>query len=93
MRSQNSSVDVVGNDEEDEIDFYNVLTNIIKLGYIKYCKVVILMCRWFDLGGKRKIHKDGHDLNIIMVNRLWYENVPFILAIQTKQVFIWMTPS
>ncbi|XP_039138806.1 uncharacterized protein LOC120276140 [Dioscorea cayenensis subsp. rotundata] len=86
LRSQNSGVVVEGNHEANEIDFYGVLTDIIQLDYIKDCKVVIFRCQWFDLGGKRRIHKDGH-LTSIMVNRFWYENDPFILAIQAKQVF------
>ncbi|XP_039145399.1 uncharacterized protein LOC120282631 [Dioscorea cayenensis subsp. rotundata] len=87
LRSQNSGVMVEGMHEEKEIDFYGVLTDIIQLDYIKGCEVVMFKCNWYDVDGrKRRIHKEGN-LVSINVNKCWYENDPFILAIQAKQVF------
>ena len=87
LRSQNSGVMVEGNHEEEDIDFYGVLIDIIQLDYIKECQVVLFRCEWFDLDNKkRRIRKDGH-LVSINVNKCWYDNDLFILAIQEKQVF------
>ena len=87
LASQNSGMMVEGNHEDDQINFYGVLTDIIHLDYIKDCQVVLFRCEWFDLDSKRRrIHKDGHLLSI-NVNKCWYENDPFILSIQAKQVF------
>ena len=87
LRSQNSGVMVEENHEEEDIDFYGVLIDIIQLDYIKECQVVLFRCEWFDLDNKkRRIRKDGH-LVSINVNKCWYDNDPFILAIQAKQVF------
>ncbi|KAK8709657.1 hypothetical protein V6N13_060670 [Hibiscus sabdariffa] len=49
LTSQNSGVMVEGNHEEDQINFYGVLIDIIQLNYIKYYKVVLFKCKWFDL--------------------------------------------
>jgi hypothetical protein len=86
LKSQNSGIVVEGNHEEDDIAFYGFLTDVIQLDYIKDCKIVMFRCQWFDLSSTRRIQKDGY-ITSIMVNRFWYENDPFILAIQAKQVF------
>ncbi|KAH7674027.1 hypothetical protein IHE45_08G044400 [Dioscorea alata] len=49
LRSQNSGVMVKGMHEEEENDFYGVLTNIIQLDYIKGCEVVMFKCNCFGL--------------------------------------------
>ncbi|KAK8985755.1 hypothetical protein V6N11_021608 [Hibiscus sabdariffa] len=87
MTSQNSGVTVEGNHEEDQINFYGILIDIIQLNYIKDYKVVLFKCKWFDLGNKkRRIHRDDHLLSI-NIDKYWYESDPFILSVQTKQVF------
>ncbi|KAK8996639.1 hypothetical protein V6N11_081905 [Hibiscus sabdariffa] len=87
LTSQNSGVTVEGNHEEDQINFYGILTDIIQLNYIKDYKVVLFKCKWFDLDNKkRRIHRDGHLLSI-NISKYWYESDPFILSVQAKQVF------
>ncbi|KAK8600505.1 hypothetical protein V6N12_050358 [Hibiscus sabdariffa] len=87
LTSQNSGVTVEGNLEEDQINFYGILTDIIQLNYIKDYKVVLFKCKWFDLDNKkRRIHRDGHLLSI-NISKYWYESDPFILSVQAKQVF------
>ncbi|KAK8547832.1 hypothetical protein V6N13_027445 [Hibiscus sabdariffa] len=73
LTSQNSGVTVEGNHEEDQINFYGILTDIIQLNYIKDYK-------------KRRIHRNGHLLSI-NISKYWYESDPFILSVQAKQVF------
>ncbi|KAK9045784.1 hypothetical protein V6N11_051692 [Hibiscus sabdariffa] len=87
LTSQNSGVMVEGNHEEDQINFYGILTDIIQLNYIKDYKVVLFKCKWFDLGNKRRrIYKDGNLLSI-NISKCWYDSDPFILSVQAKQVF------
>lgn len=87
LRTQNSGIVVEGNHKDEFIDFYGVLIDIIELDYIKGRSVVLFKCKWFNLGDKRKgMHIDGK-FTSVNVNRFWYENDPFVLACQAKQVF------
>ena len=87
LRSQNSGVVVEGNHKDESIDFYGFLTNIIEIDYVRGRRVVIFQCKWFDLGDRRRgIRVDGN-ITSVNVSSFWYENDPFVLACQAKQVF------
>lgn len=79
--SQNSGVTVAGDNDGQEVNFYGVLYDVVELNYMPKCK-------WFDTNAKKKrIHQDNYHFTCINASKLWFENDPFILAIQGKQVF------
>ena len=53
-------------------------------------KVVLFQCEWYNTGNKtgrrRTIRTETHCTSINMQSR-WYQNDPFILPSQAKQVF------
>ena len=86
-KSQNSGVVVEGEHDDKLINFYGVLKEVLVLDYPVDNKVVLFRCDWFDIDDKKKgIQKDDY-FTSLNVSRRWYENDPFVLAIQAKQVF------
>ena len=62
--------------------FFEILINIIELKYLFCHRVLIFKCEWFDTNKKKKkIQIDLH-FTLININNKWYENDPFVLAIQ-----------
>ena len=98
-KAQNSGVMVEGtndsevNDdgEEEIIDFYGQLKEIIKLQYNSTHgvnrSVVLFRCDWFDLDAKKTGLKDDGHFKSINIGKCWYKNDPFILATQSTKVF------
>ena len=86
-KSQNSSIVVKENHEDDIINFFEVLTDIIQLDYVKDKTVVLFKCKWYDLGSRNANVRIDRNVQSINVTRLWYKNDPFILANQAKQVY------
>ena len=83
-KTQNSGIVSEGEHENEFIDFYGQLRNIIELRYNSSGgvdrSVVLFRCDWFDLGGKKPgIIDDGH-FKTINTGRFWYKNDPFILT-------------
>ena len=87
-RSQNSGLVIKGGHEDNQIDFFRVLTSIIELEYIKGNRAILFECEWFETDKRKKacIQVDDH-FTSINVNHRWYKNDPYILAVQAKQVF------
>ncbi|WMV25908.1 hypothetical protein MTR67_019293 [Solanum verrucosum] len=85
-KSQNSGIVFEGYHENEEIDFYGIIVDIIELEYIEGNRVVLFKCKWFDLRKKTGMQKDKN-FTSINVNRFWYEHDSFVLATQAKQVF------
>jgi len=85
-KSQNSGIVVEGYHENEVIDFYGIIVDIIELEYIEGNRVVLFKCKWFDLRKKIGMQKDKN-FTSINVNRFWYEHDSFVLATQAKQVF------
>ncbi|KAL3358884.1 hypothetical protein AABB24_015793 [Solanum stoloniferum] len=85
-KSQNSGIVVEGYHENEVIDFYGIIVDIIELEYIEGNRVVLFKCKWFDLRKKTGMQKDKNFTNI-NVNRFWYEHDSFVLATQANQVF------
>ncbi|XP_052294335.1 uncharacterized protein LOC107178912 isoform X1 [Citrus sinensis] len=84
--TQNNGVMVPGEHDNEEIDFYGALSNVIELIYPLGCRVVLFKCDWFDTNLKKKrINRDFH-LTSINITRTWYKEDPFVLAIQAQQV-------
>ncbi|KAL6547278.1 hypothetical protein OROMI_022999 [Orobanche minor] len=87
-KTQNSGIVVEGNHGDDNIEFFGILTDIIHLDYVKGRHITVFKCEWFDLGTKKRIgiQKEGN-ITSIRVTGKWYENEPFIMADQARQVF------
>ena len=81
-KTQNSGVLVDGANGEV---FYGVVTDIVEITY-RQKSVFLFKCKWWDLRSKGSIRVDG-SVTSIKVNRTWYDDDPYILASQVKQVF------
>ncbi|KAL0013741.1 hypothetical protein SO802_000810 [Lithocarpus litseifolius] len=87
--TQNSGVCTEGDHEGEMHNFYGHVCKIWKLEYMFRHKVVLFQCEWYNTGtnGRRKtIRTDAHCTSI-NVTSWWYQNNPFILSSQAKQVF------
>ncbi|KAL6582793.1 hypothetical protein OROMI_004871 [Orobanche minor] len=87
-KTQNSGIVVEGNHGDDNIEFFGILTDIIHLDYVKGRHIIVFKCEWFGLGTKKRvgIQKEGNIISIRVTGK-WYENEPFIMADQARQVF------
>ncbi|KAF3662503.1 putative late blight resistance protein -like protein R1B-14-like isoform X1 [Capsicum annuum] len=85
-KSQNCGIAIRGLHEKVDIDFYGIITYILKLEYVEENRVFLFKCKWFDLRKKIEMQEDKN-FTSICVKRFWYEYDPFILATQEKQVF------
>jgi hypothetical protein len=87
--SQNSGVSIEGDHEEKIHDFYGHLLSIWELEYMCHNKVFLFQCEWYNTGntGRRKMIQTEKHCTSIDVSSRWYQNDPFILPIQAKQVF------
>lgn len=86
-KTQNSGVSVLGEHDDDEIDFYGYLTNVVALDYIMDYKVVVFKCDWYNTDPKKKRIKRDYHFKSVYTKDKWFVNDPYILAIQAKQVF------
>ncbi|KAM1948029.1 hypothetical protein ACFX15_008273 [Malus domestica] len=86
--TQNSGVYVPGDVDTGELEFYGKLTSVIELLYRQGYKVVLFKCHWFNTNPSRRgsIKRDYHLISV-NTNTRWYDNDPYILATQAKQVF------
>ncbi|XP_075675136.1 uncharacterized protein LOC142644396 [Castanea sativa] len=87
--TQNSGVCTEGDHEGEMHDFYGHVCKIWELEYVVRHKVVLFQCEWYNTGtnGRRRtIRTDAHCTSIDVTSR-WYENDPFILPSQARQVF------
>lgn len=60
------------------IKFYGVVEDAIEFSYAYGYRCVLFSCKWFDLD-KHKVVKIANDLMSINVEKLWYENEPYVL--------------
>jgi hypothetical protein len=87
-KTQNCGVMTRGTHNNDEIDFFGTLREIIQLEYnFDGRSVVLFKCDWFKLDGKRTELKDDGFFKSINLGSLWYKNDSFILATQARNVF------
>ena len=71
-KTQNSGLMVEGNHGDNVIDFFEVVTDICELDYLKQRRVVPFKCEWFELSSRKSsIYIDG---DIVSVNITLYEN-------------------
>ncbi|WMV24680.1 hypothetical protein MTR67_018065 [Solanum verrucosum] len=85
-KSQNCGIVVAGYHENEVIDFYGIIVDILELEYVEENRVLLFKCKWFDLRKKTGMRKDNN-FTSICVKRLWYEQDSFVLATEAKQVF------
>jgi len=90
-RTQNSGVMAYGSYNDNDIDFYGTLQEIIQLQYNAdssgHRSVIIFQCDWIDTESKKSRMKDDGFFKSIDHSNLWYKNDPFILATQSTMVF------
>ena len=87
--TQNSGVCTEGDYKREMHDFYGHVCKIWELEYVFHHKVVLFQCDWYNTGtnGRRRtIRIDAHCISIDVTSR-WYENDPFILPSQAREVF------
>ncbi|KAH0655646.1 hypothetical protein KY285_030528 [Solanum tuberosum] len=75
-----------GYHENEVIDFYGFIIDILELEYVEENRFLLFKCKWFDLRKKTGMQKDKN-FTSICVKRFWYERDSFVLATQAKQVF------
>ena len=86
-KSQNSGLVVEVELDDQLISIYGVLKEVLVLDYPLDNQFVLFRCDWFDIDDKKKgIQKDDY-FTSLNVSKRWYENDPFVLVIQAKQVF------
>jgi hypothetical protein len=91
-KTQNSGVACGSIHNNNLIDFYGKLTDIIELQYSSKTdgtsrSVVVFRCDWYKLDDKRTALKDDGYFRSINIGSLWYKKDCFILATQGKQIF------
>ena len=83
--TQNSGVCVEPECDGETSDFFGLVDEIQELSYLYWNKVIIFKFSWFDTNNTAG-KKDNH-FTSIKTDSLWYENEPYVLGDQVKQVF------
>jgi hypothetical protein len=98
LHTQNSGVMNTITNECQSVEFYGVLREVIQLMYNSsgqsHRMMVVVRCDWYNLDGTTKsagIDDDGH-YRFINIKSLWYKDDPFILATQSRKIFICRIP-
>jgi hypothetical protein len=87
-KTQNSGVLINGEGLPDGIDFYGVLTRVVELLYAGRRRVTLFDCEWRDIDNHiLGYKKDKYGYVSVNTKRRIYENEPFVLAYQAKQIF------
>ena len=90
LQTQNSGVFVLGNmgAGTENIDYYGVLTEVVRLEYMGGNHVVLFRCNWWDVhDAGRGVKVDKFGFVSLNSKRLLKGNIPFIFASQASQVF------
>ena len=54
LTTQNNGIIVVGEHDNEEVEIYGVLVDVLELQYLFNHKVILFKCEWFDTNAKRK---------------------------------------
>lgn len=84
--TQCSGVCTWGGDENDII-YYGILLEIMKLDFINERNVFVFCCKWYNTNPRGKSMIVHNNLTSIDITSEWYGDEPFILASQAQQVF------
>ena len=77
---------------ENEIDYYGMLEEVIQLKYLgSKCKVFMFKCHWYDTKRGLKVHRSNGLVVIKHTSRL-HGNEDFVLAQQCQQVYYTCPP-
>lgn len=90
LRTQNSGVVVIGNigNEDENIDYYGVVMDILELKYLGGNRIVLFRCKWWDVYDKvRGVKIDEYGYVSVNGNKQLKGDEPFILASQARQAF------
>lgn len=87
LRTQNSGVVVKGDHQSNTCDFYGVITDIFELRYMYGKKVCLFKCDWWDVSDKKAGIQTRRGFTSVNIGKKWYQNDPYVLAIQANQVF------
>ncbi|XP_058111729.1 uncharacterized protein LOC131255051 [Magnolia sinica] len=104
LKTQNSGVIVMANASSfastsdrnpviGDVDYYDVLIDIIELDYCGSKKVVLFRCDWVDVRTQgRGIKKDEFGFTLVNFKQLWHTgrnlyDEPYVLVTQVQQVF------
>lgn len=82
-KAQNSGVRVEGEHENQSKEFFGVLEEILELTYVGFKRVILFKCNWFHNG----YFKGDKFFQVVDFKKQWYQNEPYVLAIQASQVF------
>ena len=87
--TQNSGVCTKGDYEGEMHNFYGHVCKIQEFEYKFRYKVVLFQCEWYNTSTncQRKTIRTNAHYTSIDVTSWWYQNNPFILPSQAKQVF------
>ena len=88
-KTQNSGVVVQGDHEENIIDFYGILREVLEVEYLGENKrVLVFKCDWFNVGDRNELQIDNESgVASVNMSQKWYIDQQYILASQAKQVF------
>ena len=84
--TQNHGVCVEVEVDDATKDFYGVIDDIWEVSYLYWNKVIVFKCSWFDTSKNASVKKE-YNYNSIRVDHLFFEDEPYALADQARQVF------
>jgi hypothetical protein len=87
--TQNSGISTTG---PDGTKYYGQLEDILELGYLDRCKVVLFRCKWFKTNNI-KLCVTKNNITSISTQTEWFTNDQYILVTQADQVFYLDEPS
>nr|KAJ0194963.1 hypothetical protein LSAT_V11C700384740 [Lactuca sativa] len=86
-RTQNCGVTAVGIHNGVEEDYYGYVDEVLEFSFIKGYRVILFKSIWFNTDRKRKhVMFEPHFISIDTTKKA-YDEDPFVLANQAKQVF------
>ena len=72
LMTQNNDIVVAGEHDNEEVEFYGVLVDVLELQYLFNHKVILFKCERFDTNANRKRIQKDHNLFFINVSNTWY---------------------
>ncbi|KAM6543801.1 hypothetical protein CsatB_008248 [Cannabis sativa] len=83
-KTQNSGVTVAGT---EGFNYYGTLEDVITISYTGAYTVTLFECKWYNTNPLRKKTITENNITSINTRGYWYQDEPYILANQAKQVF------
>ncbi|XP_024023057.1 uncharacterized protein LOC112092090 [Morus notabilis] len=83
--TQNSGVYVEGDCDGVISDFFGVIEEIWEVSFLYWNKVILFKCSWFDTANGRM--KKEYNFTTIKTDSLCFEDEPYVLVDQVKQIY------